>query len=165
MSGQVYAISDLHVGHENMAIKRGFKDADEMFSVIKQKWNETINKRDTVWILGDLTMEKGRYDWLDELNGIKKVVLGNHDLPKHVPRLLEKVNCVCSSFKYKGALLTHIPIHPCEINRFSVNIHGHTHEKMVQNWEYDRYKDDLRYVNVSCEALDYTPVVIKGVAI
>lgn len=153
--GRVFVISDLHFGHTSMAIKRGFKDELEHDEHIITKWNNTISKRDTVWILGDITMEKKTsYYLLDRLNGFKKVVLGNHDRPKDVPELLKYVNCVSGMVKYKGFILTHCPIHECEIERFTKNIHGHVHENSL---------DDERYVNVSCEVIDYTPILISEI--
>ena len=87
------------------------------------------------------------------LKGIKKVILGNHDFPQHVPELLKYVNSVCSSYKEKNCILTHIPIHPFEMNRYRKNIHGHVHENTI---------DDDRYVNVSCEVIDYTPQLLNN---
>lgn len=42
----VFFISDLHLGHENMAIKRGFSCADEMNEYIIKSWNSVIDKID-----------------------------------------------------------------------------------------------------------------------
>lgn len=147
----VYFISDTHIGHENMSLKRGFKTVEEHDQFIFDCWNKTIAKRDKVFILGDLTMEKNNYSWLDDLNGTKEIILGNHDLTKHTKNILEceTVTKVGACVKYKGMMLTHIPIHTCEIDRFTVNIHGHVHENTL---------DDKRYINVSCEAVDYTPL-------
>lgn len=150
--GQLYVLSDPHFGHHNMAIKRGFANAEEHDEFIVSQWNKTVTKRDTVWILGDITMEKGNYEILDRLNGIKKVVLGNHDKPQHVGKLLEHVNCVCGMFKYHNFIFTHCPIHPSELHRFAKNIHGHVHENSLQ---------DDRYINVSCEIVDYTPQLLS----
>jgi calcineurin-like phosphoesterase family protein len=47
-------------------------------------------------------------------------------------------------------ILSHCPIHESEIGRFAKNIHGHVHENTLE---------DSRYINVSCEAVDYTPVL------
>ena len=148
----VFFISDLHFGHTNMAIKRGFSSADEMNQHIIQKWNSVINKRDMVYILGDITMEKkAGYELLSQLKGDKIVILGNHDRGQHVPELLKYVTKVAGMVNYKGDyILTHCPIHPSELAfRFSYNVHGHVHENTL---------DDPRYINVSCEAVDYTPV-------
>ena len=94
-------------------------------------------------------MEKDNYSILDRLNGIKKIVLGNHDKPQHVKSLLNHVNLVGGMFKWDNFILTHCPIHEAEIGRFSKNIHGHVHENTIQ---------DERYINVCAEAVNYEPV-------
>ena len=147
---KVFIISDLHFGHENLARHRGFENADEQDELIIKNWNSVVGKNDMTWILGDIGMEKcTHYHLLDRLNGRKRVILGNHDSPKLVPELLRYVENVGSMVKYKGYLLTHCPIHPHEMERFNVNIHGHLHEENI---------DDDRYINVSCEQLNYTPM-------
>jgi len=149
---KVYVISDLHLGHCNMATKRGFKDVLSHDNHIIDAWNSIVTKRDVVWILGDITMEKTQgYELLNKLNGVKKVVLGNHDKPQHSSKLLEYVNHICGCVKLKGCILTHIPIHESEVDRFLLNIHGHIHDKIIP---------DLRYVNVCVENVDYKPVLL-----
>ena len=150
--GRILFISDTHFGHTNMALKRGFSSAEEMDEHIVKQWNSKVLKKDTVWILGDITMEKANYEILNRLNGYKKVVLGNHDQPQHIRKLLEYVNSVCGMVKHKNYILSHCPIHESEIGRFSKNIHGHVHEESL---------DDKRYINVSCEVVDYTPKLIE----
>ena len=148
----VFFISDLHLGHESMAIHRGFSNAQEMNEHIISKWNKVISKRDCVYILGDITMEKSKdYPLLSQLKGDKNIVLGNHDMRNHVPELLKYVQSVAGMIKYKhNFILTHCPIHPTElIKDFKWNVHGHTHDHLLE---------DKRYINVTCEQLDYTPI-------
>jgi calcineurin-like phosphoesterase family protein len=135
-----------------MALKRGFLSADEMDEHIVKMWNSKVLKKDTVYILGDITMEKANYEILNRLNGYKKVVLGNHDQPQHIPKLLQFVNSVCGMYKKGGYVLTHCPIHESEVTRFHRNIHGHVHENSL---------DDYRYINVSCEVVNYTPMLLE----
>ena len=143
-------ISDLHFGHGNMAIRRGFTTVDEHDAYIIEQWNKIVNKRDITYILGDITMEKiSSYHLLDRLNGVKKVILGNHDRSSHVPELLKYVSFVGGMVQYKGHILTHCPIHPSQLEfRYSKNIHGHLHLNSL---------DDERYINVSAEVVNYTP--------
>jgi calcineurin-like phosphoesterase family protein len=148
MSSKVFFISDTHFGHTNMALKRGFSSSAEMDEHIVEQWNSVVRKSDVVYLLGDISMEKSNYEILDRLKGFKKVILGNHDMPQHVTKLLNHVNSVCGMYKYKNFILSHAPIHECEIKRFQKNIHGHVHENSVP---------DARYINVSCEVVDYTP--------
>lgn len=151
--GNVRFISDPHFMHKAMAIKRGFKDVHEHNQCIIDNWNSVVHKKDVTYLLGDITMEKDHYWILEQLKGIKKVILGNHDKRQHVPALLKYVNSVAGMERYKGGIiLTHCPIHESEIGRFSYNIHGHIHENVI---------DDKRYINVSAEAIDYTPKLLK----
>lgn len=141
-----------------MAIKRGFKDEDEMNEHIVQEWNKIVSKKDITYILGDITMEKNNYEILNRLNGIKKVILGNHDEPQHVPHLLKHVNNVAAMKylkhkQYGNIILTHAPIHPCELEYgFNINIHGHVHDNTLP---------DKRYINVSAEVIDYKPKLLS----
>lgn len=147
---KVHIIADLHFGHENIAINRGFRNSEEHDNFIIDNWNSVVHKNDWVWILGDIGMEKtSHYHLLNMLKGKKKVILGNHDLPKHVPELLKYVESVGAMVKYKGYILTHCPIHESEMRYYNINIHGHVHEKTI---------DDSRYLNVSCDVLNYTPM-------
>ena len=151
----VLFIADLHLGHESMAVKRGFEDAEAMFQHLKAKWNAKVHKRDLVYILGDVAMENSKhYHLLKELKGLKYVVLGNHDMRKDVIELQKYVDGIAGMVKYKGIFLTHCPIHPMELGyRVSRNIHGHLHENVV----YVSGMPDPRYIGVSCEQVDYTP--------
>jgi calcineurin-like phosphoesterase family protein len=152
--GNVRFISDTHFGHKNMAIKRGFSSAEEMNEHIIKRWNEVVNKKDVTYLLGDVSMEsKNFYYLLDRLNGVINVILGNHDRRQDIPELLKYVNSVAGMIDFKGDyILTHCPVHPSQLEfRYSYNIHGHVHENSLE---------DPRYINVSCEVVDYTPKLI-----
>lgn len=79
-----YFISDLHLGHKNI-IKYDncpHADIDEYNNDIIAKWNSAVGKYDKVWLLGDLSLSTNREllsGWIKQLNGIKMMVLGNHD--------------------------------------------------------------------------------------
>lgn len=161
MSGKVHFIADLHLGHRNMAIKRGFTDEFAQDEYIISQWNKVVDKGDVVWILGDLFMESKKYFFrLDELKGMKKVILGNHCMMSHVPELLKYVNGVAGMMKYKhkeygNFWLTHCPVHPRELDyRVKWSLHGHLHEHIILDADGE---PDERYINVSCEQVDYTP--------
>ena len=168
---RVFFIADLHLSHTNMALKRGFATVEEHDEYIIAKWNSVVSKRDVTYILGDVTMEKSApYHLLDRLNGIKHVVLGNHDRRQDVKKLLEHVESVAGMIQYKGIMLTHCPIHPMELDyRFKHNIHGHIHEKQVMinrdNWGMVEQVPDERYYCVSCERVDFSPKTLEELGI
>lgn len=161
-------IADLHLSHANMATRRGFETVTEHDEYIIAKWNSVVTKRDITYILGDVTMEKNApYHLLDRLNGIKHVVMGNHDRRQDVHKLLQHVESVAGMVQYKGHILTHCPIHPMELEyRFPKNIHGHIHDSQVMKEVYSNqvascYIPDERYICVSCERVDYTPKTLE----
>jgi calcineurin-like phosphoesterase family protein len=151
-----------------MAVKRGFASVEEHDAHIIAQWNSVVAKRDVTYILGDVTMEKkAPYALLDQLNGRKHVVMGNHDRRQDVAALLEHVDSVAGMVQYKGLILTHCPIHPMELDyRFPKNIHGHIHDNqvMIEQFEYG-YKTntipDQRFICVSCERVDYVPRTLE----
>ena len=152
--GKIHFIADLHLGHNGIAKLRGFEDSFAHDEYLVEQWNKKITKRDTVWIVGDITMEKiDSYYYLDQLKGIKNVIGGNHDQPQHTVELMRYINKYCGCFQYKGFWLTHIPVHPSELYS-KLNIHGHVHEKSIP---------DDRYINVCCDVLDYTPISLEEI--
>lgn len=156
---RLFVCSDPHFNHLSMIRKRGFEPIDYHRNYIRE-WNSVISKRDTVYILGDITMEIDNYTILSGLNGIKHVILGNHDCKNksHLLSLSKYVNKILSSkkltIKDKNVLLTHIPVHPIEFDyRVDLNIHGHLHDLVI---------DDERYINVCPEQIGYKPVLIEN---
>ena len=165
-------IADLHFGHENMAKKRGFNSAHEHDEYIIEMWNKVVHKQDLTYILGDVTMESAKpYPLLSRLNGMKKIVLGNHDRASDVPELLKYVQCVSGLTRYKGIWLSHCPVHPMELeHRVPRVIHGHIHENIVEVWVtflgFNIFKRvDRRYHGVSCEQVNYTPKTLEQLGI
>lgn len=155
-------ISDYHFGHKFLADLRNFQDEFYMNEHIINEHNKIVHKKDITYILGDISMHKPEfYPLLDRLNGRKRIILGNHDLPQHVPELLKYCEYVGGMEKYKGIFLTHCPVHPTELDyRVYYNIHGHIHERHIKSDDFELgegYKLDKRYINVCCEVIDYKP--------
>lgn len=166
----VFVIGCLHLGHENMSKYRGYSSADEYFKKLKEKWNSVVlSKKDIVFILGDISMENSKhYGLLNELNGRKKVILGNHDRPQDVIELLKYVESVCGMYEYKGYVLTHAPLHPSQLYRYKKNIHAHIHfEKLPRYYiDYSRFKIidcNKKYQHVDAEILGLEPQLINNI--
>lgn len=76
--------ADPHFGHENIIkhCKRPFNDVLEMDEVMVERWNAVVSARDTIYILGDLAYRcpvPYAYSLLQRLNGVKHLIVGNHD--------------------------------------------------------------------------------------
>ena len=161
----------LHLGHEWMAKHRGFNDSFHHDDYLIKEWNKVVHKKDLTYILGDVTMEsKEHYYKLDQLNGRKIVVMGNHDLHQHTKELLNYVESVAGMIDYKSCCLTHAPIHPAEISFYRLNIHAHIHENKLQEIEYLSRYGDLgekveptlhKYKCVDAKLIDFKPKTLE----
>lgn len=77
----IFYHSDWHFNHEYVAKTRGFDTAEAHNEWLIANVNETITKRDHLWVMGDVFMGSVTegLKQIAKLNGIKHLVLGNHD--------------------------------------------------------------------------------------
>lgn len=152
---QVYVIADTHFGHKKIlefeGALRPFRTVAEHDRELVARWNAVVRPRDTVWHLGDVFFGDG-WQCLEALNGIKKLVLGNHD-HHPVELYLRYFRRVFGVAQYDGCVLSHVPVHPAQFSRYRKNVHGHTHSNKLE---------DPRYVCVSCEQIECRPVLLRG---
>ena len=82
---QTFFTSDTHFddAYALQYFNRPFKTVDEMNAVMVEKWNRVVSERDTVYHLGDFTLDDIHHfrKWVNQLNGIIKVLPGSHDQP------------------------------------------------------------------------------------
>jgi calcineurin-like phosphoesterase family protein len=80
---RIFLTSDTHFGHENIIkyCKRPFANAKQMDDALIANWNEVVGPEDVVWHLGDFALcdDWRKREILCSLNGVKKLILGNHD--------------------------------------------------------------------------------------
>jgi calcineurin-like phosphoesterase family protein len=173
--------SDHHFGHANI-LKfenydgkplRVFSSVEEMDEHMIAQHNSVVGHKDTCWFLGDVVINRRFLSHVQRLNGRKRLILGNHDIFKNKDYYNAGFEDLHSFRKFDGFVATHIPIHSDSINRWGVNVHGHTHANRVRtpygvnaNTGEIKYSDkpDLRYYCVCMEQLNnYTPVSIEEV--
>lgn len=159
MVNRVFVIADTHFGHKRIIEpnmekgSRPFNTIEEHDAELVYRWNHTVKKNDTVWHLGDVLFGKDAFDTLAQLNGIKKLILGNHDTMSM--ELYQKYfTKIYGSLKMRHTLFSHVPVHPCQLKRFPLNVHGHMHAKRV---------GDPAYVCVSVEQTNLAPVLMDTV--
>ena len=81
----IFFTSDLHFNHKNILKfqpeQRQVSDIADMNETIVRNWNKQVANTDTVYILGDIALgsKTKTKALLARLNGIKHLVLGNHD--------------------------------------------------------------------------------------
>jgi calcineurin-like phosphoesterase family protein len=160
----VYFCSDPHLGHDNIVKHRdAFHNTtpDYHDNMITNSIVAPLTKRDDLWILGDVCIDKKAMHHVERIAAscrCVKIILGNHDLERgNTPSLEDYLLIpnleVYGMVKYKGIWLTHAPIHPEEL-RGNFNMHGHVHKQSL---------NDKRYLNVSMEAINYKPIDLATV--
>lgn len=162
----IFLISDQHYCHSNIItfldnqgnIIRPFANVDEMDEHMIAKHNSVVRHQDKVYFLGDVCFSKKALDKImPRLNGTKVLIKGNHDNLK-ISQYLQYFKDIRASHQLDKFVLTHIPIHPDSLGRWcGGNIHGHLHQNIV----YNNGIPDPRYINVSVEQINYTPISLE----
>ncbi len=153
---EIFFTSDLHFNHRNCALKwRGFYSIEAHNQYIIDKWNSKVGKRDVVYVLGDVSLSVTGIREVRKLNGIKHLILGNHDHSnvEHYIGLFNRIRAF-DSIK-KTFVLSHIPVHPqnLEYRLEMPNVHGHIHKASETV-----YNLGPNYFNVNLEFHNYLPL-------
>ena len=143
---RVFVIGDTHFGHSLMARTRPWPTIEEHDRQLVERWNATVRKEDTVYHLGDVAFGgPANIAITRSLNGIKHLVMGNHD-SYPIDYYLETFRHVHGCAVKHGVLMTHIPVHPGQEYRYHKNVHGHMHEKCIENpWYFCASADRIEY--------------------
>jgi calcineurin-like phosphoesterase family protein len=80
---QTFFTSDTHFDDEYglSYFNRPFQSMDEMNAVLVEKWNRVVTEDDTVYHLGDFTLDDIDHftKWVNQLNGNINILPGSHD--------------------------------------------------------------------------------------
>lgn len=147
----IFFISDLHLGHKNIIkFSRDYRvglTIEEHNEWLVSQWNSVVGKGDIVYVLGDVAFGHENLKYLDQMKGQKFLIRGNHD-GGDISVFKPYFQNIYGLLKYKGFWLSHAPIHPASLRNL-FNLHGHVHQNTLE---------DLRYINVSVEALNGIPI-------
>ena len=167
---KIYVISDTHFNHTNIIkyCNRPFSSINEMNETIINNWNDIVCKNDIVYHLGDFYLGN-KFDLRDivsKLNGNIYLIRGNHD------RLIVKSYEDCGIKVLKNApivldefriMLSHRPLPDSMIKDNYINIHGHIHEKKLEDIYDNNLFDKNKHINVSCDVLNFKPILLKSI--
>lgn len=184
---ETFFIGDTHFGHRNIinySAKYRLREDGKPFETIEEhdeelvrRWNSVVGVKDKIFHVGDYCFGARNVDIASRLNGIKYLVAGNHD-HYGTDAYLRYFKKVLGAVQFESCIITHIPVHPEQLNRFWMNIHGHLHHHVVKKVAHvikrktiqtdDGCMDcdyieavetpDWRYFNVSCEQINCTPI-------
>lgn len=160
---RTFVIADTHFGHAGVCQfqdgegkpLRPWDAPEEMDEALVDNWNSVVNPADRVYVLGDLAINRRGIATVGRCNGRKVLVKGNHDIFKlkdYLP-FFDDIRAYVVQPK-NGLIMSHIPIHPQNMERWKLNIHGHTHA-----WTLP----DPKYRCVSVEQIGFTPLDLQEI--
>lgn len=145
--------SDLHIGHANIIryCDRPFRDVDEMDAALWANWRQGVEPGETLVCVGDIWFGAVVEPRAVPSGHRKLLVLGNHDLTKGGAMRVTQFDEIKALLTVAGdppLVFTHLPLP--NVPDGYVNIHGHTHEKLLP--------PDSPHINVSVEQIAYRPI-------
>ena len=161
-----FYIGDTHFGHKNALDfdNRPFADVDEMERELVRLWNSRVEDGDHVYVLGDFAFrnQKAEQLYLEQLKGIKHLIIGNHDdklfkngtAMKHFASADKMLHV---SDGGREICLCHFPI--ADWNGFyrgHYHIYAHIHARTDGAYKYMRTLP--RALNAGCMINGYMPV-------
>lgn len=179
MSKKFY-IADWHYGHANCIAfdNRPFMTVEEMNTSLIARWNSVVTNADVVYILGDMfwCQLDEAIAVLDQLNGQKVLIKGNHDRcndGKFVKRFVKVTEYLEVDDQGEKVVLCHYPI-PCFKNHYYgwYHLYGHVHTSFEANMMehtkflmeelYDK-KCQMYNVGAMMQYMDYTPRTLEEI--
>lgn len=172
----IYYISDMHFGHSNVIRfdDRPFADVDQMNEALIRNWNERVTPDDTVYVIGDgfFKGEEMSVNIIQQLNGHKRLIRGNHDRVKGRLRFywesIEKSDEIKDG-NYR-VILDHYPKMFYNGQHYgAIMLYGHVHNsrewKLVEKWQKEEWDEGIpcRVINVGCmmDYMNYSPRTLE----
>lgn len=168
----VFVTSDNHFGHKNIIYYEHRDTQLDISNIVEhdnkliENWNKVVHKKDLVIILGDFSFHKASktMDILNQLNGYKILIEGNHDCNYLKDKSFDKSLFLAiyeyKEFHYKGnhICFMHYPIQSFKNmdskGRPYVHIHGHIHSAP--------YTVPMHSYNAGVDINDYYPIPLEA---
>jgi calcineurin-like phosphoesterase family protein len=159
--------SDNHFGHEKIIkhCKRPFTSTEDMDATMIKSWNETVSKKDNVFIIGDFFWKSNTeycVNIISQLNGYKYLILGSHDnfLDKTALRPFFVFIKKYHSYKNNNirAVLFHNPLYSWDgMGKGVFHFFGHVHNK------YLCINNNTMTYNVGVDLNGFRPISINQI--
>jgi len=161
---RIMAWADLHLFHPAVIdfCNRPFDNVAHMHEQLIKRNNYYVYDDDIVAYVGDISFgsKEDTIEILEQMNGRKILVLGNHDKWSK-SFYLRHFDMVCEAFEFGEYVFTHVPLEV--FHHRKINVHGHTHDLLHRDDDFNPAPANPRWLNVCVEVNDYRPVEIwKG---
>lgn len=165
----LFFTADTHFGHKSAIdyCRRPFASVEEMDEQMIARWNQLVGPQDSVYHIGDLSFHRREKTEaiLQQLNGHKYLIKGNHDHKKSLPRKgithlgpyyeLKMLDPVTGEKRL--IVMCHFPIESWnQRHRGSWHLHGHCHGNLQQQqWH--------RRMDVGVDSASFMPYTFNEV--
>ena len=171
----IFFTSDTHFSHANIMkyCNRPWSNVEDMNETLINNWNKVVNKDSIIFHLGDFAWGNNWMPILNQLNGRKILILGNHDLKnKDATALTKGFDYVCQqlyiNIEHRKVILNHCPM-LCYGGTYSndkvYQLFGHVHSGKYTNNALNKGLDTDRLSNlfptqydVGVDNNDFTPI-------
>lgn len=169
----VFFTSDLHLDHKNILkySERPFLVEGETFdsytvrsilnmnSKIVERWNSVVQPADTVYVLGDFSFARSDItgSYLDQMNGHKVLIRGNHDKPAtcNLTQWASVHDYLEIMLDGQKIVMSHYPMEFWhDAQHGSLMLHGHSHGKTLGN---------TQRTDVGVDCWNYYPVSLDQI--
>ncbi len=160
-----YFISDTHFDHANVIkyCNRPFKNVEDMNEVIINNWNSVVGKDDIIYHLGDFAFYiQDLCETVNRLNGKIFLIRGNHDrktITYYNNSGLEIIPTQTKLDEYK-IILSHRPLMDDQIPSGYINVHGHIHERYLQDIYPSESYSKEKHFNASADVIEFKPISV-----
>ena len=154
--------ADTHFGDPNILRQRGhaFSSLLEHDDTLTARWNEVVSPTDDIWHLGDFAAGASRArcaELFERLNGVKRLIRGNHDTRRvvtlpwaDVPTESSRITVLDATGTEWRLFLAHYAHRAWPaLWRGARHLYGHTHGTLP---------DTQRSCDVGVDAWDWRPV-------
>jgi calcineurin-like phosphoesterase family protein len=166
---RIFFTSDLHLDHENIIkyCHRPFLNVEDMNRTLVNNWNNTIEKNDRVYFLGDMSFGKGSRSadhWLSKLNGdiyfirgFSYNVSGERNQHDKISRTKNVFDSLIIEHNGRKFYLVHDPANiPSDWKDWAIC--GHHHNNKLDEYPFIDKKN--KRINVSTELTKFRPIDI-----
>jgi calcineurin-like phosphoesterase family protein len=157
----IWYTADTHFGHAKIIehCNRPFATKDDMDAALIRNWNNRIRPTDTVYHGGDFTFRSPHHIdyYLEQLNGQKHLIWGNHDDNKTRKSRLWTSSQPMVELKISGKLivLLHYGMRVWRNSgRGSLHFFGHSHGKLP---------GDSQSCDIGVDCWDFKPVTLEDI--
>jgi len=154
---KIWIWSDTHFFHNNIIdfSNRPYENVQQMNEHLVANFNDYVGENDiSIWV-GDIGFKGDGFinELLDQCNGYKILVVGNHDFDHGKIRNLkfDEIHLLYTiSTPEVDLVFTHYPLRNIKLPWF--NLHGHLHAYPVSTTGH------ILHHNINCEMQEYRPV-------